>query len=357
MICVCKNNFFSLLKVDTSPLVAWIKQFGVCPCASLINSEICKPKTVFIRLRRKRASSQLLTQFLGRLQVIFPISASSSWVTVLDFGEGRLSPCCHRWEVYLLSYHILSVGGGGTLTTRVPDSSCTSTVSSRGVLDISSNFFLMNSFSVALWKYLDLAILSTNLKIFFPVFPPPALRREEDDSRGCDCTVQKWNANVKQKKQNKKKPCERQAIWSAMSAPSISCSGGNEPSQRRWVEVTPDGVTKKGHSSYSAFWGTLPTILKRRQKMAWYEQHVPVSRWRGSLLPHRALRLSRGRRLILVRRGGAGGLLIAVSQHVQNRSGGDGDRERRQHSKTNQKKDQALMTVPPSFISSTYADS
>lgn len=75
----------------------------------------------------------------------------------------------------LSTYHILSVGGGGMLTTRVPDSSWTSTVSSRGVLDISSNFFLMNSFSVAFWKYLDLAILSTNLKIFLPVFPPPVL--------------------------------------------------------------------------------------------------------------------------------------------------------------------------------------
>ncbi|TNN54935.1 hypothetical protein EYF80_034880 [Liparis tanakae] len=46
----------------------------------------------------------------------------------------------------------LSDGGGGMLTTRVPDSSRTSTVSSRGVLDISSNFFRMNSFSVAFWK-------------------------------------------------------------------------------------------------------------------------------------------------------------------------------------------------------------
>lgn len=63
--------------------------------------------------------------------------------------------------------------------TRVPDSSCTSTVSSRGVLDISSNFFFMNSFSVAFWKYLDFAILSTNLKIFFPVFPAPVLYRED----------------------------------------------------------------------------------------------------------------------------------------------------------------------------------
>lgn len=75
----------------------------------------------------------------------------------------------------LSSYHILSVGGGGMFTARVPANSRTSTVSSKGVLDISSNFFLMNSFSVALWKYLDLAILSTNLKIFFPVFPPPVL--------------------------------------------------------------------------------------------------------------------------------------------------------------------------------------
>lgn len=28
---------------------------------------------------------------------------------------------------------------------------------------------------MAFWKYLDFAILSTNLKIFLPVFPPPVL--------------------------------------------------------------------------------------------------------------------------------------------------------------------------------------
>ena len=72
------------------------------------------------------------------------------------------------------SYHILSVGGGGMFTTSGPDSSCTSTASSSGVLDISSIFFLMNSFSVAFWKYLDLAILSTNLSSLLPVLPPPA---------------------------------------------------------------------------------------------------------------------------------------------------------------------------------------
>ena len=67
------------------------------------------------------------------------------------------------------------------LMTRVPDSSCTSTVSSRGVLDISSIFFLMNSFSVAFWKYFDLAILSTNFRILLPFRPPGALWRAEED--------------------------------------------------------------------------------------------------------------------------------------------------------------------------------
>lgn len=124
----------------------------------------------------KAASNQLLLDLLGRRQRIFSFP-HGFWVTVYDFRRDRLNSHCHKLGLYLLSYQILSVGGGGTLTTRVPDSSCTSTVSSRGVLDISSNFFLMNSFSVALWKYLDLAILSTNLKIFFPVFPPPALQK------------------------------------------------------------------------------------------------------------------------------------------------------------------------------------
>lgn len=58
------------------------------------------------------------------------------------------------------------------LTTRVPDSSWTSTVSSRGVLDTSSIFFLMNSVSVAFWKYLDLAILSTKRMILLGLWPP-----------------------------------------------------------------------------------------------------------------------------------------------------------------------------------------
>lgn len=144
--------------------------------ASLLSSEICKLKLLFIRFCHKAASNQPLLDFLVLLLRIFSFP-HGFWVTVYDFKRGRLNPRCHKLELYFLSYQILSVGGGGTLTTRVPDSSCTSTVSSRGVLDISSNFFLMNSFSVALWKYLDLAILSTNLKIFFPVFPPPALQR------------------------------------------------------------------------------------------------------------------------------------------------------------------------------------
>lgn len=69
-------------------------------------------------------------------------------------------------------YHILSVGGGGMFTARVPDSSRTSTVRSNGVFETSAIFFLMYSFSVAFWKYLDLAILSTKRRIFLPVLPP-----------------------------------------------------------------------------------------------------------------------------------------------------------------------------------------
>lgn len=77
-------------------------------------------------------------------------------------------------------YQTRSVGGGGMLTAKVPASSCTSTVSSSGVLETSSIFFLMNSFSVALWKYLDLAILSTKRRIFrLVLWPLTWLRREE----------------------------------------------------------------------------------------------------------------------------------------------------------------------------------
>lgn len=61
------------------------------------------------------------------------------------------------------------------LMARVPESSRTSTLSIRGMLDTSAIFFRMNSFSVAFWKYLDFAILSTNLKIFRPVLPPVCL--------------------------------------------------------------------------------------------------------------------------------------------------------------------------------------
>lgn len=57
-------------------------------------------------------------------------------------------------------------------TANVPVRSWTSTVKSSGVLETSSIFFLMNSFSVAFWKYLDLAILSTKCKIFRLVLPP-----------------------------------------------------------------------------------------------------------------------------------------------------------------------------------------
>lgn len=63
---------------------------------------------------------------------------------------------------------------------RVPESSRTSTLSIRGMLDTSAIFFLMYSFSVAFWKYLDFAILSTNLKIFLLVLPPVCLGEDRD---------------------------------------------------------------------------------------------------------------------------------------------------------------------------------
>lgn len=66
------------------------------------------------------------------------------------------------------------------LIARVPDSSRTSTLSIRGMLDTSAIFFLMYSFSVAFWKYLDFAILSTNLKILLLVLPPVCLGDDKD---------------------------------------------------------------------------------------------------------------------------------------------------------------------------------
>lgn len=77
---------------------------------------------------------------------------------------------CTRCE-----YHILSVGGGGMLMVRVPESSRTSTLSIRGRLDTSAIFFCMYLFSVAFLKYLDFAILPTNRRIFRPVLPPVGL--------------------------------------------------------------------------------------------------------------------------------------------------------------------------------------
>lgn len=74
-----------------------------------------------------------------------------------------------------------SVGGGGMLMTSVPRHSWTSTVSSSGVLDTSSIFFLMNSVSVAFWKYLDLVILSTNLMILLVRWGPPYLAEDTTD--------------------------------------------------------------------------------------------------------------------------------------------------------------------------------
>lgn len=58
---------------------------------------------------------------------------------------------------------------------RVPDTSSTSTVSIRGMLDTSAIFFLMYSFSVAFWKYFDFAILSTKRKIRLLVLTPVCL--------------------------------------------------------------------------------------------------------------------------------------------------------------------------------------
>lgn len=65
------------------------------------------------------------------------------------------------------------------LMASVPESSRTSTLSIRGMLDTSAIFLRMNSFSVAFWKYLDFAILSTNFKIFRPVLPPVCLWRDK----------------------------------------------------------------------------------------------------------------------------------------------------------------------------------
>lgn len=88
------------------------------------------------------------------------------------WGAGRRTRACPCMGGKGSRYQTRSVGGGGMFTAKVPASSCTSTVSSSGVLETSSIFFLMNSFSVALWKYLDLAILSTKRRIFRLVLLP-----------------------------------------------------------------------------------------------------------------------------------------------------------------------------------------
>lgn len=85
-------------------------------------------------------------------------------------------PLCAFLTQVHWTYQILSVGGGGMLTASVPRHSWTSTVSSSGVLDTSSIFFLMNSVSVAFWKYLDLAILSTKRIILLGLWPPTKLQ-------------------------------------------------------------------------------------------------------------------------------------------------------------------------------------
>lgn len=91
----------------------------------------------------------------------------------------------HRRNDSSFTYHILSVGGGGMLTASVPWSSCTSTVSRRGVFDTSSIFFLMNSVSVAFWKYLDLVILSTKRMILLGLWPPAQLWSTQGGFKGC----------------------------------------------------------------------------------------------------------------------------------------------------------------------------
>ena len=91
-------------------------------------------------------------------------------IMIMLKGNYRLTP-----RGLLHTHHIRSVAGGGMLTAKVPLHSCTSTVSSRGVLETSSIFFLMNSVSVAFWKYFDLVILSTNLMILLVRWPPTYL--------------------------------------------------------------------------------------------------------------------------------------------------------------------------------------
>lgn len=66
------------------------------------------------------------------------------------------------------------------LTARIPLHSCTSTVNNSGVLETSSIFFLMNSVSVAFWKYLFLAILSTKRIILLGLWIPVYLLDENE---------------------------------------------------------------------------------------------------------------------------------------------------------------------------------
>lgn len=54
----------------------------------------------------------------------------------------------------------------------------------------------------------------------------------------------------------------------------------------------------------------------RQTRIVWHKQHVPVSRWHDSLLPRRTLRLRQARRLVFIRRGGAGRFFVTVSQYV-----------------------------------------
>ena len=137
------------------------------------------------------------------------------------------------------NYHILSVGGGGMLTASVPRHSCTSTVSSRGVLDISSIFFLMNSVSVAFWKYLDLAILSTKRMILLGRWPPTYLSKwgpraeaeEEEEEEGWEAGSESESSfihNSISQLQPWRGQCECVCVIYNISSELSKCVGSNE---------------------------------------------------------------------------------------------------------------------------------
>lgn len=101
------------------------------------------------------------------------------------------------------------------LTASVPWSSCTSTVSRRGVFDTSSIFFLMNSVSVAFWKYLDLVILSTKRMILLGLWPPAQLYSIKAE-------LQPWNLMIHVSFIKKWRVTSFNIEFLAMSKPSVS---------------------------------------------------------------------------------------------------------------------------------------